>query len=303
MTPDRAPTVLVFGDVCLHVTVRPSGPADFCPGEVDLSPGGSAAMVACQLAALERPVTMVGVAGRDALADQLRGHLVTAGVDCSRWTSVPGATARVAILLGTDGDHRVVVEQGGVTEPGQALVAAAQETCLDGALCYLPGFPGYDAARATLVGRGARMICDFGFRPWLTDPATAGRNILPRVGNVTVAICSGASFCEADNRSLAQACLQRGATSVVTSLGPAGCLVTEAGGSTHVPGFAARPVNTLGAGDSLVAGLLAALADGCTLPRACVFAQAVAAAKIMTVARPADVPSVQALLETVGWSS
>jgi sugar/nucleoside kinase (ribokinase family) len=296
------PPVVVFGDACLHVTVRPGDAAEFSAGEVVLGPGGSAAMVAWQIAALERPVTMFGVAGNDELAGQVRGQLAAAGVDCSRWAAVPGATARVAILVGPDGGHRVVVDQGGVTEPDLALAEAAEQAELrEDTLCYVPGFPGYDGVRTALTGRGARVVCDFGFRPWLTGPAAARRNILPRVSGVAVAVCSGASFPEAANQALARECLASGAGAVLTSLGPDGCLLTEAGGEVRVPGFAARALNTLGAGDSLVAGLLVAMAGGHALPRACVYAQAVAATKITTVAQPADAGRVLALLETAGW--
>jgi len=166
MTAAADASLLALGDVCLHVTVRPSGPEEFCPGDVELSPGGSCAMVASQVAALGRPVTMFGVAGDDDLAAQLRSHLIADGVDCRRWASVAGPTARAAILVGPDGGHRVVVEQGGVTEPGEALVAAMEEGAIpDGALCYVPGFPQYDPVRAALAERRARLVCDFGFRP------------------------------------------------------------------------------------------------------------------------------------------
>ena len=77
--------------------------------------------------------------------------------------------------------------------------------------------------------------------------------------------------------------------------------MSDASGTTYVPGFAAEPVNTLGAGDSLVAGLLVALADGQSLRRACVFAQAVAATKIETMTSPAAAGEVRARLGTVGW--
>lgn len=303
MTAAPAP-VVVFGDVCLHVTVRPSGLGDFCTGDVDLSPGGSAAMVALQVAALGRPVVMMGVAGQDRLADRLVSCLVAAGIDCSRWTSVPGATAKVAILVGADGSHSVVVEQGGVEQPGEALAAGARDACLPrDALCYVPGFPAYDAVRVILAERRARVVCDFGFRPWLASPATARENILPRVGGVAVAVCSGASFSDEDNRALAQACVAGGATAVVTSLGARGCLLSDGYGTTPLSGFSTHAVNTLGAGDSLVAGLLTALADRYSLREACIFGQAVAAAKITTLARPAARNDVCTLLGTTGWSS
>jgi sugar/nucleoside kinase (ribokinase family) len=302
-TAAPAPRILVFGDVCLHVTVRPNGDSDFCAGEVVLGPGGSSAMVAAQVAALDHPVSMVGVAGDDHIAVDLRRRLAAGGVDCARWTFVPGDTAQVAILVGAGGDHRVVVEQGGVTGPGEALAAAAREIPVpDGAWCYVPGFPGYDAIRLALTERGVRLVCDFGFRPWLTDARTVTENILERVAGVTVAVCSGASFGERENHALARACLDGGATGVVTSLGRRGCLVSDAGGTGHVPGFPTDPVNTLGAGDSLVAGLLVALAGGRSLRQACVFGQAVAASKITTLARPAAIADVHALLDTVGWS-
>ncbi|WP_165977835.1 carbohydrate kinase family protein [Nonomuraea diastatica] len=293
--------VVVFGDVCLHVTVHPSGSDEFCAGDVKLDPGGSAAMVALQLAALERRVAMVGVSGQDRLAEHLRERLIASGVDCSRWTSVAGNTARVAILVESDGGHRVIVDHGDMKRPGEALSTLARELPLrDDVLCYVPGFPDYDPLRVALVEQGARVVCDFGFRPWLTDAATARDNIVSRVNGVAIAICSGASFSEGDNRALAQACIAGGAAGVVTSLGSRGCLVSDAEGTTHQAGFATRAVNTLGAGDSLVAGLLAALADGRSLQEACVFAQAVAAMKITTLSRPATVHGVRALLATAG---
>ncbi|MFI9842510.1 carbohydrate kinase family protein [Nonomuraea sp. NPDC051941] len=298
-----ASPVYVFGDVCLHVTIRPSGSGKFCAGDVRLDPGGSAAMVAWQLAALERPVAMVGVAGQDHAAKRLRDRLVAVGVDCSCWTSVVGETARVAIFVEPGGDHRVVVEQGDVTRPGEALAARVQEVDLpEDALCYVPGFPAYDAVRTALLDRSLRVVCDFGFRPWLTDIDTAVAQIVPRACGVAVAVCSGASFAEADNRLLAQHCIAAGASAVVTSLGSEGCLVSDARGTTHRPGVSVRPVNTLGAGDSLVAGLLAGLANGFALEQACVFAQMVAAAKITKLVGPARNSDVQALLGTAGRS-
>jgi sugar/nucleoside kinase (ribokinase family) len=295
--------VVVFGDTCLHVTVRPSSLDDFCAGEVELTPGGSAAMVAWQVAAVGWPVTMAGVAGTDDLATDLRARLEGAGVDCSRWTSVPGRTARVAILVDPDGGHRVVVEQGEITEPGRVLATAMDSDFgLSGKLCYIPGFPAYDEARTMLVERRANVVSDFGFRPWLTDLDTARANILSRVAGVSLAVCSGASLSESDNHALARACLDAGASAVVTSLGSNGCLVSDGSDTVLMPGFAAKPVNTLGAGDSLVAGLLVAMSQGRPIAQACVYAQAVAAAKIETLARPAAPAAVQEFLKTVGWS-
>ena len=238
------PPIVVLGDVCLHVTIRSSGPDEFCTGDVELGPGGSSAMVALQIAALGRRVTMIGVAGADDLGQGLRGRVAAAGVDCTRWTSVPGATARVAVLVEPGGDHRVVVAQGAVTEPGRVLATALDEVSVpDGAWCYVPGFPGYDQVRTALADRPVRLVCDFGFRPWLTDVRTARENVVPRVDGVAVAVCSGGSFAETANRALAGACLDQGASAVVTSLGPAGCLMSDASGTTYVPGFAAEPVN------------------------------------------------------------
>jgi sugar/nucleoside kinase (ribokinase family) len=293
-----SPAVVAFGDVCLHVTVRPGGPEDFTTGDVVLSPGGSCAMVARQVAALGRPVVMVGVAGSDDLAAGLRAQLTEEGIDCSDWANVPGATARVAILVGAGGEHRVVVEQGGVTEPGEALAGSAATRQLSPqTLCYVPGFPAYDPTRRQLLARGARLVCDLGFRPWLTDLGSVRRNVVPRAQGAEVAVCSGAEFTDAENTAVATECLAVGAKSVVTSLGPRGCLVTDARGTVHVPGLPTHPVDTLGAGDSLVAGLIVALGDGNDVRDACAFAQAVAAAKVAVFAGPARPADVQNLFQ------
>jgi sugar/nucleoside kinase (ribokinase family) len=78
---------------------------------------------------------------------------------------------------------------------------------------------------------------------------------------------------------MARTLRQQGPRTVVIKLGAEGCFLHTADLTMTIPGFPVdRVVDTLGAGDSFVAGFLASLAHDWDLPRACALANAVGAA-------------------------
>jgi ribokinase len=55
---------------------------------------------------------------------------------------------------------------------------------------------------------------------------------------------------------------------VVVTLGAAGCVVIDAGGTLHLPGISVRAIDTTGAGDCFSGVLATTLAEGASLPAA-----------------------------------
>lgn len=118
--PGRAPRpepprIVVLGDLALDVVIAPARALETgsdVPGRVTFVPGGSAANTARWLARLGARTTLIAAVGRDgtgrALVDAVRSDGVTARV-----TRVAGSrTARIAVLVGPDGERSFVPDRG-----------------------------------------------------------------------------------------------------------------------------------------------------------------------------------------------
>lgn len=120
----------------------------------------------------------------------------------------------------------------------------------------------YAAVMARLAGKGIRFVVDaegealtaaLAHRPFLVKPnlrelsMLAGRELTTNEDIITAA------------RDLQT----RGAENVLVSLGSRGAILLDGDGNCHVsPALGGKPVNTVGAGDSMVAGFLAGLSEG-----------------------------------------
>ena len=82
----------------------------------------------------------------------------------------------------------------------------------------------------------------------------------------------------------AMLCRDYGVRQVVVSLGGDGAVMADAQGRWQAAAPPVRVATTVGAGDALVAGTLAALVAGGTFPGAAVFGMACAAARIQRIA-------------------
>jgi sugar/nucleoside kinase (ribokinase family) len=288
-----APTVTAFGELCLHVTTldAPQGHDAFTRGTVTLSPGGGAAIVAAQVVALGQTAHAAGFLGDDAIGDLVERLLVGLGVDVDA-TRAAAATTCVSIQVRDDGSHAVVASPGGAT--AETIEDAAKNPI--GRFAYTPAFPGYEGVLARLAAATPLVVADFGFRPWLANADGYREEVLRRVAGVDVAILSGAAFDDDYNRVLAAACRERGCETVVTTLGPRGAVVVTSGGRVTLDAIRAVAVNTLGAGDAFVAGLVVGLAERGEPIEAARYGQAVAAARVARLDPPAPREAVEALL-------
>jgi len=263
------------------------------PGAVHRAPpprlaaGGKGVNVACVLAALGRPAVATGWLGADN-ASVFEATFARHGV-VDDMLRVPGAT-RVNLKLAD-------LQQGATTEvnfPGIALDAEGFVRAQAELLARLrrrvqPGDrvvfagslpPGLDAsAWAPLVAAvhacAAQVVVDVdpvALRTLLADPRTAGalqlakpnldelRSLAGRAldgGAATVADAAQVLLCE------------RGVDRAVVSLGADGVVFVGPEGRWHAPAPPVRHlVSTSGAGDALLAGLLAAWVEGRTFPDA-----------------------------------
>lgn len=279
------PAVIVLGGANLDIVAHTDAPlslSDSNPGHVRCAAGGVARNVAHNLARLGHVPALVSVLGDDAFGQTVLEATRAAGVD-TRWcTQLPDArTATYLSLHGVDGDMAVAINDMAILQRLDAALLAPLASALQAARCLVLDCNLHDAALAYLLGSGfsAPVLVDAvsaikcpRLLPWLDRLHTLKVNALEATALTGLAVHTP--------QEAQAACLQlhhRGVAQVVLSLGAQGVAWCDAQGQTdfalarHVP-----VVNTSGAGDALVAGLVHAHLQGWPLPQGVRWAMACA---------------------------
>lgn len=270
-------------------------------GPALLHPGGGGINVARVLARLAVDALALfpagGVTGRqlqELLAAESVAHeaLAIAGATRESFSAHEDATGL---------DYRFVL-------PGPLLAAAEWQACLDRA-CALrpdagllvasgslpPGVPEDFYARLArrLAQAGVRLVLDASGPP-LAEALQAGVHLVKPSLRELQELTGGALEGLAQRHAACRALVASGQASIVAlSLGPEGALVVSREGAWHAPALPVRVQSTIGAGDSFVGGMVAALVRGADLAGALRLAMAASAAALLSggtaLCRPGDV--------------
>ncbi|MFC8003450.1 carbohydrate kinase family protein [Streptomyces olivaceus] len=273
--------LLVVGDANPDVVLGPlDAPLAFGQREQlvpdgALTLGGSAAIMACGAARLGLRVAFAGRVGDDDAGRYIRASLDSHGVDTGALHTDPRLPTPLTVVL-TQGEDRAIV-----TAPG-TLPATTAEDVPAGLLAsvrhvhaasyfLLPALAAsLPELLATARAHGATTSLDTNDDPsgrWDPpglDAVLAHTDyLLPNAAEARrLAGLDGADLVES-----AAALAGRGPTVVVKN-GAEGALCHDGGTLVTTPGIPARPVDTVGAGDSFDAGFVAALLAGLALPEA-----------------------------------
>lgn len=258
-------SVLVVGESLVDVVER--------AGAVDRHAGGSPANVAVGLARLGHEVTLATRIGRDTDGALLRRHLEADGVRLVPGSVVDARTSTATAVLDEHGsatyrfdlDWRLpAVDLSKVRHVHAGSIGAA-----------LP--PG-DVAVRRVVGQaaaaGISTSYDPNLRPGLIGPAQQERPVVERlVGIVDVVKASDADLAwlyadagghDGDAIAAARRWAQSGPRLVVLTRGPKGAMAWLRGqhdAPLSLPAPPVEVVDTVGAGDAFMAGLLSGLLD------------------------------------------
>ncbi|WP_300682646.1 carbohydrate kinase [Nocardioides sp.] len=238
-------------------------------GTLRETPGGSPANVALGLARLGHPTTFLTQLGEDAAGALLRDHLQGAGVILDVSTTPSGRTSTALATLAADGSATYEFDLAFALPP---LTTAEIDRLCDVAVLHVGSVSailGEDWGRVRdLAGaaRGAALVSyDVNLRPALTG---AGDDVRARVE----ALAATADLVKASDEDLAALwpglaphesaahLLSLGASAVVVTLGGDGCLAITSALDVRRPAHRTTVVDTIGAGDSFMAGLLHAVA-------------------------------------------
>ena len=266
-------TVVVVGSVNLdlvtYVERLPRPGETVIGGTFARAHGGKGANQAVAAARLGARAVLVGMVGDDDLGAAARAELEREGVGVRALGSTDRHTGVAQILVDRDGENLIAVASGA----NDALTARDVEAALGR----------IDAPRAVVLSvlevpddavlaaaRGAR---ERGW-PFVLNPAPARP-----VSDELLARCAVVTPNEHEVSGLGRdspgELLDAGAGAVVVTRGAAGAEVLRAGRPVRrQDAFAARPVDTTGAGDAFSGALAWALADGRTLDDAVALAAA-----------------------------
>ncbi|MFG2137531.1 ribokinase [Streptomyces sp. NPDC048650] len=286
--------VLVVGsanaDLTVRVERRPGAGETVLGTDLVESAGGKGANQAAAAARLGGRTALLARIGGDAFGELLLGAQRDAGTDVASVIVDPAArTGTAMIIVDPDGDNSIVVSPGANAALTPDDVAAAADVIAASAVVSLQleiPMESVRAAAEAAQAAGTRVVL---------NPSPAPDDLAPEL----LAAADPLVVNEHEARSLsgladgapaqwAKALREKGARSVVITLGGDGALVLDASEVTEVPGVRVTPVDTTGAGDAFTGALATRLARGDALPDAARYAVRVGAA---AVTRPGAQPS------------
>lgn len=261
-----ADVIAVAGEALVDVVPAPTD------GYFEFAPGGSPANVAVGVSRLGVPARMLARLGTDLLGRRLRAHLSDNGVDLSRAVEATEPSSLAIVEVAPDGvadyDFRIDGTADWQWTPSELDGAFDDVVAVHSGSLALTQEPGASVLRAALARAAATATISYdpNARPRLMgSPDSVLQGVYELVGVADVVKVS-----DEDLRWLLPGTppgeilddwLARGPALVAITLGGEGVLAGTAGGvRTTAPGRAVDVIDTVGAGDSFSAALLAGLA-------------------------------------------
>jgi fructoselysine 6-kinase len=222
------------------------------------TPGGNALNVAAGLAAAGLPTAYVGAVGDDEEGCFVLAQGRARGIDMRHVAVAQGHTGRTTITVTPEGDRVFESEVLGVSATFRPSDDAV-EFLKTRSWVHATGPGEIVEALESLAAAGVRLSYDV-YHP----PRTERFHALAPLLEVAFLSAPGSSLTEAAD--LARDAVRRGARSAVVGRGKDGCLMLADGTVFEQPAVPAKVVETLGAGDALIAGVITALLAGAPPP-------------------------------------
>ena len=220
-------------------------------------PGGNAVNVAVIARRAGAETGYLGCIGNDAAGRLVRDALAAENVDISRLRTREGVNAR-ALIAYDDGDRRFLGSRPGVR--GQYRLDASD-------LAYIAGF---DVTHSSIFSdleaelpriRLAAPLMSFDFSTRWTTAVL--QRVLP---SIDIAVLSAPDLNDAICTRLLQDCLRYGAKLAVVTRGARSAMALDRADTFQQTALPTEVVDTLGAGDGFIAGVLVAHLRHDTLP-------------------------------------
>jgi len=233
------------------------------------TPGGNALNVAAGLAAAGLPTAHVGAVGDDDEGRFVLARAAKRGIDTRHVAVLPGRTGLTTITVTPEGDRVFESEELGVSATFRPSDEAV-EFLKTRSWVHATGPADIVEGLTAVAAAGVPVSYDV-YHP----PRTERLHELAPL--LAVAFLSAPGGSAADAAELARGAVARGARAAVVGRGKDGCLMLIEDVVIEQQAVPARVVDTLGAGDALIAGVIQGLL-GASAPRAALERAAYAAA-------------------------
>ncbi|MEU8207988.1 sugar kinase [Micromonospora sp. NPDC049044] len=258
---------------------RSSGPLRL-GGTAGISVAGAESTVAIGLARLGHRAAWIGVTGADEPGALVRRTLRAEGVDLT-WSRIdPSAPTGLILFENRVADiNRVTYHRAGsagsrlgpadVTRAFDAPGSPPRLLHVTGITCALGVEPYQSVLAAVRRARaaGSTVCLDVNHRQRLWSVTEAAAALRPLVPSIDLVVASDDELAVlTDAADPVAALLSAGVTEVVVKHGAGGASSHRATGTVHRPARTVPVVDTVGAGDAFVAGLLSGWLDGVDAP-------------------------------------
>jgi ribokinase len=246
--------------------------------------GGKGANQAVAAGKLGADVFMIGCVGDDDDGAQMLSSLKRAGVDTRGMRRVPGKpTGTAYISVSEDGENCIVVSAGANDCVDERLLdeqdGLLRRASIVAAQLEVPAQTVWTAMRRARA-YGVRTVLNPSPAQDIPDDVLSCVDILIP-NEIEMEALTGEPVGEGDE-AMIRYLKDKGIGCIVLTLGDAGCRILRPEGAVHLPCKKVVPVDTTGAGDTFLGGLVTALAEGKSIEDAAQFAMSAAA---ITVSR------------------
>jgi 2-dehydro-3-deoxygluconokinase len=261
--------VVTAGETMALLT--PTGPGRLRHAtSLSLSIGGAESNVAVGLARLGIPVSWMSLLGDDELGELVLNRLRAEGVDTSAVRRLADRPTALYLREDVAGNVRVYYYRRGSAATTLAPGAFDPRMLEGAAFLHLTGITGALSqecaeflpwAAAAARDAGVRVSYDVNYRSRLWQPAAARaatEALLPFTDVVFLGDEEARALWDCDEQTCLQQLSTAGPLEVVLKLGARGCTAVIDGERLTSPGFPARQLDPIGAGDAFAAGYLAA---------------------------------------------
>ena len=282
-----------------HLFVLPSLDGlqqEACPvSEARTEGGGVTATAMVAVARLGGKAELWSRVGDDDTGNAILAGLRREGVDTSQVQTVRDAASSRSFIAvdGRTGERRIFYCRGDGLDRADAAKLDLHRIIGAGAMLVDHSWP--EAALPALeMGREAGI-------PSCADLSRIDEGTMPFIERLDVLIVPeecARGFAGGDDYAAGAAAMQKlGPSTVVVTLGPAGCLVRDGDHVSHQGAFAVEAVDTTGAGDAFHGAYAYAMARRWTSQQSVVFASAVAALKCRRLGGRAGLPTLEETVE------
>ena len=272
--------ILVIGRAGMDLYADPPGTRIAAATGYVTALGGSAANIAAGLARQGCAAGMLGCMAQDDVGDFIASQMDAYGIDRRHMRQVGGTARNSLAIVETRMDMGRVLYRNGAADLEMSAqdVAAVDWTqwgCVVTTGTVLASEPARGATLAALTAAraaGLTLVMDIDWRPESWASAQEAEAITRQVAGLCdivvgnddeFAVLAGSYHAGLD---AARTLVKDGAALVVYKMGEAGAVTLTAQGETRSGVWPVQAIKPVGAGDAFLAGLLASLAAGRTVP-------------------------------------